>query len=127
VRPGFGGGAWRAGVARPGWGGGYGWRGRYAYPGRYYGYGRRGYPYGLAAAGLALGAAAAYPYYGYPAYETYPVYESYPAYESYPVRAELGGYCETPIKTCKLINASTIGGGCSCKVASGRSRGTVVP
>jgi hypothetical protein len=125
MRPGFGGGAWRAGVARPGWGGGYGWRGRYAYPARYYGYGRRGYyPYAGLAAGLALGAAASYPYYGY-GYGGYD-YPAYPAYESYPVRAELGGYCETRVKTCTLINPSSIGAGCSCRVAGGRARGIVV-
>jgi hypothetical protein len=122
VRPGAGPG-WRGGVVRPGVG--YGWRGRGAYPGRAYGYGRRGYyPYAGAAAGLALGAGALYPYYneGY----DYPVYESYPVPVPVPVGG-LGRYCETPVKTCQLINVAQVGGGCSCKVTGGRSRGTVVP
>lgn len=133
IRPGFAGRGFRGGFypGGAGWGGGYGWRGRYAYPGRYYGYGRRGYsPYYGLATGLALGAAAAYPYYGGYGYGGYPyAYQypySYPAYETYPVRSALGGYCSTPIKTCQLINAAGIGGGCSCRVAGGRARGTVV-
>lgn len=115
IRPGVAPG-WRGPGVRPG--PAYGWRGPGPYRGRYYG--RRGYyPYAGAAAGLALGVGALYPHY----YEE-PVYEAYPV----PVpTGAIGRYCETPVKTCKLINVSTVGGGCSCKVTGGRSRGTVVP
>lgn len=120
VRPGMAPG-WRGPGVRPG--AGYGWRGPGPYRGRYYGYGRRGYyPYAGAAAGLALGAGALYPYYGYDE----PVYEAYPVPVPVPVGG-VGRYCETPVKTCQLINVAQVGGGCSCKVTGGRSRGTVVP
>lgn len=130
IRPGFAGRGYRGGFypGRAGWGGGYGWRGRYAYPGRYYGYGRGGYfPYYGLATGLALGAAATYPYYGdgYGYGYGYPSY-SYPVYGAYPTRSALGGYCSTSVKTCTLIDPAAIGGGCSCRVAGGRARGSVV-
>jgi len=119
-RPGFGNrGDWRYGVRPPGYYGGrypiYG--GRYPYYGGYYG----SYPYyggyydgwGLGAgliAGGVLGAAAA---------STYPVYET-------PAISAVGGYCETAIRTCALINAAPVETGCSCRVQGGRARGTVV-
>jgi hypothetical protein len=38
------------------------------------------------------------------------------------------GYsCSTPAKTCELTQPSMVGNGCSCRVAGGRSRGTVTP
>jgi len=39
---------------------------------------------------------------------------------------EMGKMCSTPVKAC-LYHASYIGNGCSCRVAGGRSRGTVSP
>ena len=120
-------GDWRYGVRPPGsYGGRYPYYrryyGRYPYYGRYYG----GYPYGGwgwgaagLATGLAIGAAATYPY------ETYP-YDSYP-YSTYeaPVTAALGGYCATPARTCALIDPAPLGVGCSCRVPGGRARGVV--
>lgn len=41
--------------------------------------------------------------------------------------ATVGDYCSTPVKTCQLYHASYVGGGCSCKVDGGRSRGRVTP
>jgi len=38
-----------------------------------------------------------------------------------------GQYCTTPVKSCQLNSPSALGGGCSCKVAGGRSRGQVTP
>lgn len=40
---------------------------------------------------------------------------------------QMGGSCTTPVKSCRLHQASFIGNGCSCKVTGGRSRGTVSP
>jgi hypothetical protein len=40
---------------------------------------------------------------------------------------QIGIYCATPAKTCELYHASYVGGGCSCRVTRGRSRGTVSP
>jgi len=37
---------------------------------------------------------------------------------------QIGIYCATPAKTC---DASYVGGGCSCRVPGGRSRGSVSP
>lgn len=111
---------WRDGVRAPGsWGDRHPYyRGRYPYYGGYY----RRYPYyggwGLAT-GVAIGAAATYPYYSYP-YYNYP----YPTYQT-PVASALGGYCMTPVRTCALTNSAPIGTGCSCSVPGGRARGTV--
>ncbi|MBA4222356.1 MAG: hypothetical protein C0458_16625 [Methylobacterium sp.] len=142
---GFGG--YRAGLA----GGGYGFRGGYyrggggwGYrPGRWYGgggyYGRPGYwrrgyygggwgwGAGALAAGAILGSAAAYPYYyGAPYYDEPAYYYRRPYYAA-PVSSGVGDYCQTPVRTCQLINPSNLGGGCSCRVAGGRARGTVIP
>ena len=40
---------------------------------------------------------------------------------------QIGIYCATPAKTCELYHASYVGGGCSCRVPGGRSRGSVSP
>jgi hypothetical protein len=40
---------------------------------------------------------------------------------------QMGKMCSTPVKTCELYQASWIGNSCSCKVSSGRSRGSVAP
>ena len=40
---------------------------------------------------------------------------------------QTGKMCSTPVKACELIYPSYIGNGCSCRVASGRLRGTVSP
>jgi hypothetical protein len=40
---------------------------------------------------------------------------------------QIGIYCATPAKTCELYHASYVGGGCSCRVPGGRSRGFVSP
>jgi hypothetical protein len=40
---------------------------------------------------------------------------------------QMGIYCATPVKTCELYRASYVGGGCSCRVPGGRSRGFVSP
>jgi hypothetical protein len=39
----------------------------------------------------------------------------------------IGHLCSTPIKTCELENGSYVGNGCSCRVPSGRARGSVAP
>jgi hypothetical protein len=139
--PGIHGGGWgaRSMGMRPGWHGGGHWRGAgwrgagwnrpyigrgWGYPGSY----RRGWNsgWGWGAAGLAAGTilgAAAVPYY----YDPYPYPYPY-GYRAYaaPVAGPIGGYCATPVRTCQLIEPSVIGGGCSCRVAGGRARGTVV-
>jgi len=113
-------------------GGGWGYR-----PGRWYGggyYGRRGYygggwgwGAGALAAGTVLGAAAAYPYYyGAPYYDEPAYYYRRPYYAA-PVSSGVGDYCQTPVRTCRLINPSELGAGCSCRVAGGRARGSVIP
>jgi hypothetical protein len=38
---------------------------------------------------------------------------------------QMGNYCATPTKTCRLSHGSLIGSGCSCHVPGGRERGTV--
>ena len=43
------------------------------------------------------------------------------------VNAQPGDACETPVRTCELREASFVGNGCSCKVAGGRARGSVIP
>lgn len=140
---GFGG--YRAGLS----GGGYGYRGGYRgggwgyrpggwYGGGYYGrpgYWRRGYygggwgwGAGALAAGAILGTAAAYPYYyGAPYYDEPAYYYYRRPYYAAPVSSGVGGYCQTPVRTCQLINPSDLGAGCSCRVAGGRARGTVIP
>jgi hypothetical protein len=40
---------------------------------------------------------------------------------------EFGRYCATPVKSCELLHASMVGGGCSCRVADGRAHGHVTP
>jgi hypothetical protein len=40
---------------------------------------------------------------------------------------QIGIYCATPAKTCELYHPSYVGGGCSCRVPGGRSRGFVSP
>ncbi|WP_439497167.1 hypothetical protein [Bosea sp. (in: a-proteobacteria)] len=152
VRPGFGG--YRGGI-RPGgfgyragfYGGGprWGYGGNRWYRGAYYGrpgYWRRGYRdnWGWGAAGLIAGtaiAASAYPYYGssydyddpYYRYDPAPYYGSpyyaAPVYSA-PVSSGIGGYCQTPVRTCALITPTEVGIGCSCRVSGGRARGTVI-
>jgi hypothetical protein len=39
----------------------------------------------------------------------------------------MGRTCSTPVKSCELYHESFVGNACSCKVAGGRSRGTVAP
>jgi hypothetical protein len=123
--------------------------------GRRIGYGRSlgmrrpGLGIGLAVAGLAAAGAASYPYgygygAGYPGYgygnpyggpyaqPGYYVQGYYPqAYvqdpDAGPAAMGVGHYCATPVKTCQLYEASYVGIGCSCRVAGGRSRGTVAP
>ncbi len=131
VNPGYGyrGGFYRGG----GWGhrsGGWYGRGYYGRPGYwrrgYYG-GGWGWGAGALAAGTLLGAATAYPYYyGSPYYEEPPVYYRRPYYAA-PVSSGVGDYCQTPVRTCKLINPADLGAGCSCRVAGGRARGSVIP
>lgn len=144
---GFGGGYRGAiGVGRYGYRGGAGWGYR---PNRWYGggyggyygrpaYWRRGYyggwgwGAGALAAGAVLGAAAAYPYYyGDSSYYGSPYYYRRPYYaEPYyaaPVSSGIGDYCQTPVRTCRLINPAELGAGCSCRVAGGRARGIVIP
>lgn len=135
---GFGG--YRGGIRAGGYGyrgGGWGYR-----PGRWHGggyYGRPGYwrrghygggwgwGAGALTAGAILGGAAAYPYYyGTPYYDEPAYYYRRPYYAA-PVSSGIGDYCQTPVRTCRLINPSDLGGGCSCRVAGGRARGTVVP
>lgn len=141
-----GGRALSGGGYRPSLGGaGYGYRGGYhrsgggwGYrPNRWYGggyYGRRGYygggwglGAGALAAGAILGSTAAYPYYyGEPYYDEPTYYYRRPYYAA-PVSSGIGNYCRTPVRTCRLINPAEIGAGCSCRVAGGRARGSVVP
>lgn len=140
---GFGGG-YRGGIGAGGYGyrGGAGWGYR---PNRWYGggyggyYGRPGYwrrgyygggwgwGAGALAAGAILGSAAAYPYYyGAPYYDEPAYYYRRPYYAA-PVSSGVGGYCQTPVRTCQLINPAELGAGCSCRVAGGRARGAVIP
>lgn len=115
------GGGWNRPYVRAGWGVRRGW----GYPGYYRGW-NSGWGWGVAglAAGTAIGAAVAAPYYSDPYVYSYPAY-SYPAYSTQVVIAP-GGYCSTPVRTCQLINIGVIGTGCSCAVWGGRARGTVV-
>ncbi|TLG77992.1 hypothetical protein [Methylocystis sp. B8] len=84
-------------------------------------WGQRGWGYD----GMALGAAASYPYsYGYYG-SAYPSgYGYYGAAYPAPVATE-GYYCATPVKTCLLNEPGWLGTGCSCKVSCGRARGIV--
>lgn len=133
------GGGWRGGAWR---GAAWGVPGRGYYraygPGRYWGgYGYRRYGYWPYAApfvgGLVLGGlAATYPYtYGYYDYPySYPyVIQNYPTsvYGGAYAVGPIGAYCQTPVRTCQLIDVAEVGGGCSCSVAGGRVRGAVVP
>jgi hypothetical protein len=43
------------------------------------------------------------------------------------VTAGLGLHCATEVKTCRLRQASVLGGGCTCKVTGGFARGSVGP
>lgn len=124
---GYRGGSYRAG------GGNWGYR-----PNRWYGggyYGRRGYygggwglGAGALAAGAILGSAAAYPYYyGTPYYDEPAYYYYRRPYYAAPVSSGVGDYCRTPVRTCQLINPAELGASCSCRVAGGRARGSVVP
>jgi hypothetical protein len=124
---GYRGGSYRAG------GGNWGYR-----PNRWYGggyYGRRGYygggwglGAGALAAGAILGSAAAYPYYyGTPYYDEPGYYYYRRPYYAAPVSSGVGDYCRTPVRTCQLINPAELGASCSCRVAGGRARGSVVP
>jgi hypothetical protein len=140
---GFGGGGWRGG----GWGGGWrgagwrgGWNGGWNRWNRWNGWGGNwgwGWGAGLLGAGLGYGLASGwdYPYYGYDYY--YPNYY-YPNYAYFAPATPLvtgrsvatggvGDFCATPVRTCQLVHASFVGGGCSCRVAGGRARGSVVP
>lgn len=156
-RGGWGGAGWRGGWApgwRAGWGGvgwrggGWGWnRGGWGWN-RGWGWRNNWWPYATAAGltGLGLGLAATSPYwgwdYGWPydsyygpsygyGYGTSPVY--FGAYQAPVVTGRsvaaggVGMHCATQVKTCLLRNASYVGGGCSCRVAGGRARGTVTP
>ena len=40
---------------------------------------------------------------------------------------QMGKMCSTPVTACELYHTSYIGNGCSCRVAGGRSRGSVSP
>jgi len=108
---------------------------------------------GLATSGIGYSYSNGYPFYGatygYNTYATPIYYPQPPAYvytkvdygmnsTSMPSRylvvtgrsAAIGGfgrYCSTPVKTCMLYEPSMMGGGCSCKVEGGRSRGNVTP
>lgn len=110
------GGGWNRPYVRAGWG----WRRGWGYPGYDRGW-NSGWGWGVAglAAGTAIGAAIASPYYYDPYVYRRGVYVT-PAYGG------IGGFCATPVRTCQLINLSVIGGGCSCRVAGGRARGVVV-
>ena len=104
------------------------WRGRH----HGWGHRHRGYGWGPAvggfAAGAIIGGAAAYPYYyGAPYYDEPAYYYYRRPYYAAPVSSGIGDYCQTPVRTCKLINPAELGVGCSCRVAGGRARGTVIP
>ncbi|PTM43533.1 hypothetical protein [Bosea sp. 124] len=113
---GWHGGGWGRPYVRSGWG----WRRGWGHPGYYRGW-DSGWGWGAAGlvAGAAIGAAAVSPYYADPYVYRYRVYAA-------PVSGAIGGYCATPVRTCQLIDLAVIGGGCSCRVAGGRARGTVV-
>jgi hypothetical protein len=66
----------------------------------------------------------------------YPMAAAYEGFRSTPAplvtgrsvaNGEIGIYCATPAKTCELYHPSYVGGGCSCRVPGGRSRGFVSP
>ena len=138
-RGGWGRGGWgRGGFGRGGWGWGGGWWPAYAglglgygldawgygYP-YDYGYGYPDYAYGYGYPDYAYG-------YGYPGYDY--SYASPPAYSTAPLvtgrsvaTGHMGRMCSTPVKACELYHSSYVGNGCSCRVAGGRSRGTVSP
>jgi hypothetical protein len=129
-RGGWGRGGWgRGGFGRGGWGWGGGWWPAYAGLGLGYGLGAWGYgypyDYGYGYPDYAYG-------YGYPGYDY--SYASPPAYSTAPLvtgrsvaTGHMGRMCSTPVKACELYHSSYVGNGCSCRVAGGRSRGTVSP
>jgi hypothetical protein len=97
----------------------------YGYPDYAYGYGYPDYAYGYGYPDYAYG-------YGYPGYDY--SYASPPAYSTAPLvtgrsvaTGHMGRMCSTPVKACELYHSSYVGNGCSCRVAGGRSRGTVSP
>jgi hypothetical protein len=142
---GWHGGGWHGG-GWGGWrGGGWGWRGGWNGGWNRWNYwngwgGTWGWGWGAGLLGSGLG--WSYPHFGYdyyfPSYY-YPNYAYlYPNYgyvaPAAPIvtgrsvaAAGLGGLCATPLRTCQLVHASFVGGGCSCRVAGGRARGSVVP
>ncbi len=100
-----------------GWGLSNAWAGNpYPYSSAY-GY---GYPYGY-----GLGAAAAAPV---AAAATVAEATTAPLVTGRSVATlQMGNYCMTPVKTCLLYQDSWVGNGCSCRVPSGRARGSVTP
>ena len=38
----------------------------------------------------------------------------------------VGDFCTTPVKTCLLYHSAYLGDGCSCRVAGGHARGSVL-
>lgn len=91
-------------------GAGYAWRHRHRHWRPYYG----------------AGFAAPYYFGGYPYDYGYGYGYGYDEVYGYP--AEPGGYgqyCVTRVKTCRLIEPSIVGTGCSCRVTGGRARGVV--
>ncbi|MDE2362430.1 MAG: hypothetical protein KGM42_07105 [Hyphomicrobiales bacterium] len=121
-RPGFGGAFAQAprisgGFARP-WPGRWhgGWHGRrHAWWPGYTGVGV-GFGYGLGFGGWGWNDYP-YDYYGYD--------YAYPPAAAPVATGALGGYCGTPVKTCRLYNPAPVGIGCSCRTPGGRARGIV--
>jgi hypothetical protein len=69
----------------------------------------------------------AYPMAGRAAYEGFPSTPAPLVTGRSVANGQIGIYCATPAKTCELYHASYVGGGCSCRVPGGRSRGFVSP
>jgi hypothetical protein len=69
----------------------------------------------------------AYPMAGPAAYEAFGPTPALFATGRSVATGQIGIYCATPAKTCELYHASYVGGGCSCRVPGGRSRGSVSP
>lgn len=99
---------------QPGWtprprpGAGYAWRHHHRHWRPYYG----------------AGFAAPYFFGGYP-YDYGYGYGYDEVYEYPPEPGGYGQYCVTRVKTCRLIEPSIVGTGCSCRVSGGRARGVV--
>ena len=96
----------------------------------YGGYYGGNYPYWPLAAGLGilgLGIGMGYPYGAGYDYGYYPTVS--PVYDAPVVQYQgVGGYCQTPQKTCVLYEPGLIGTGCSCRAPNGgRYRGGIVP